>query len=77
MAFERGVHDQLDYAIKFFLVPNSLAAELALYGSQALGSLLPQVCASVLHVHAVLYRVYSSSSAVCSECTRVILCTPE
>ena len=73
VAFARGLHDQLNYAIKFFLVQNSLAAELALYGSQDLGSLLPQVRDSALHVHAVLCRVYSSSSACCSKCTRGVL----
>ena len=43
VAFARGVHDQLDYAIKFILNQSSLAAELALYGSRTLGPLLPQV----------------------------------
>ena len=43
VAFARGVHDQLDYAIKFFLVQESLDAERRLYETQALGALLPQV----------------------------------
>lgn len=43
MAFARGVHDHLDYAIKFFLVLESFESERKLYESQALGSLLPQV----------------------------------
>jgi hypothetical protein len=43
VAFARGVHDQLDYAIKFFLVAESFDAERDLYKAQALGALLPQV----------------------------------
>lgn len=43
VAFARGVHDQLDYAIKFFLVQESFEAERSLYETKALGALLPQV----------------------------------
>lgn len=43
VAFARGVHDQLDYAIKFFINRESFMAEQKLYESNTLGALLPQV----------------------------------
>jgi hypothetical protein len=43
VAFARGCHDQLDYAIKFFLVRESFESERQLYLSHTLGALLPQV----------------------------------
>lgn len=43
VVFARGVYDQLDYAIKFFLVHSSFKAEQKLYESKTLGGLLPQV----------------------------------
>ena len=43
VAFATGALDKLDYAVKFFLHRPSFHAERALYKSQTLGKLLPQV----------------------------------
>ena len=51
VAFARGVHDQLDYAIKLFLSQSSFEAERSLYETKALGALLPQVLALLHLVH--------------------------
>lgn len=48
VAFARGIHDQLDYAIKFFVVRESFDAERRLYDTDVLGALLPQVCIPML-----------------------------
>ena len=47
VAFATGALDRLDYAVKFFLHRPSFQAERALYKSQTLGKLLPQVCTTV------------------------------
>jgi hypothetical protein len=46
VAFAKGMYDQRDYAIKFFLLQRSFDAELRLYESRALGNLLTQVLAT-------------------------------
>ena len=43
MAFARGVHNGLDYALKLFVERSSFLAERDMYRSQTLGRLLPQV----------------------------------
>ena len=43
MAFARGVHNGLDYALKFYVERSSFLAERDMYRSQTLGRLLPQV----------------------------------
>ena len=43
MAFARGVHNYLDYALKFYVERASFVAERDMYRSQTLGRHLPQV----------------------------------
>ena len=43
MAFARGVHSDLGYALKFFVERSSFLAERDMYRSTTLGRLLPQV----------------------------------
>ena len=43
MAFARGVHNGLGYALKFYVQRSSFLAERDMYRSQTLGRLLPQV----------------------------------
>lgn len=43
VAFARGAHDELEYAIKFFVARKPFEAALDLYQSRAVGSLLPRV----------------------------------
>ena len=43
VAFARGVHNGLDYALKLFVERSSFLAERDMYRSQTLGRLLPQV----------------------------------
>ena len=43
VAFAQGVHDDLGYALKFFVERESFLAERDMYRSQTLGRLSPQV----------------------------------
>ena len=43
VAFARGLHNDLDYALKFYVERSSFLAESEMYRSQTLGRLLPQV----------------------------------
>ena len=74
VAFATGALDKLDYAVKFFLHRPSFHAERALYKSQTLGKLLPQV----RRPHACMrrYPLLSFRVMCTAACTPVQECIP-